>query len=253
MNQYHPIRNRDGAHTGAHQIIADLTDLGLTIPAPIAVALAALIKHQDRQPQPVDHGHVRKLYADGAPDKTITEALAYAVAYNDRRNAWTQARADLGVAVHRAILNHADDIHPQLADLADRHIDHLTRAAHLDEPLVGLVRDGRTDDAQLLATADVAATHLAKLYDINIGHLTPPGTELTVGHYTATQWQDPETVRGKDKGETLWAAWRAGIRAGGQLWYPTWDQALNTATRAWDRYKKLHPREKVSGGIVAFT
>lgn len=43
-----------------------------------------------------------------------------------------------------------------------------------------------------MATADVAATHLTKLYDINTGHLTPPGTEFTVGHYTATQWRDPE-------------------------------------------------------------
>ena len=249
-NAFHPARDRNSAHRAAHEAITDLTTLGVTIPGPATTAHAALTAHEAREPQPTTS--VRDLYRDHATDKTIDAALAYNTTYTDRRNAWTQARADLGIATIRALIDNADELHPQLAALAEPIIENITAAAKLNDGLTALVRDGRTKDAELLASADHHTTQLEHLYILYADYCTPPDIETEIGGYTATRWNNPRTVHGHTKGTTQWEAFRAGIRAGGQLWYPTWRQAVDTATAAFKQWKLEHPPEPAIGGVIAF-
>lgn len=250
-NAFHPARDRNGAHRAAHAAITDFTALGITLPRQATTAHAALTAHETRAPQPTIS--VRDLYVNNATDKSINEALAYNATHNDRRNAWTQARADLGIATIRALINNADELHPQLASLAKPIIENITAAAQLNDGLTALVRDGRTKDAELLAHAEHHTTQLEHLYALYADYCTPPDIETEFGGYTATHWSNPRTVHGHDKGDTQWEAWRAGIRAGGQLWYPTWQQAADTANAALTQWRRENPRQPAVGGITAFT
>lgn len=241
MSRFHAAVNRDSAHTNAHNAIAEFGKLNVELPKAVHDAHDALIALEARQPQQPDPNTVRALYAAGATDKAIDAALADAANHQARRNAWIQARADLGITVNQQILNHANDIHTKLAEIAAPIIEDITTAAHINEPLNALVSAGRHDDATLIANADINTEQLAHLYTLRDRYLTPPGASTTAGHYDGSVWSNPSVTHGKTRGETTTAIWRAGIRVGGNLWYPRHDQALNAATKAWSEYKRLNP------------
>ncbi|WP_396912483.1 hypothetical protein [Mycolicibacterium sp.] len=251
-NRFHAAINRESAHTNAHNAITEFGKLNVELPTAVNQAHDALIALETRRPQQPDANAVRELYATAATDKAINEALNASTNHQARHNAWIQARADLGIAVMQQMLSHSNEIHAALAAIATPIIEDITAAAKIDEPLNALVSAGRHNEATLTANAEINVAQLQHLYDLRDRYLTPPSAATSAGHYDGSVWANPSVVHGKARGETTAATWRAGIRAGGQLAFPTHTQALNTATKAWSDYKRLNPEPKAVASHAAF-
>lgn len=230
----HTHRNRDTAHTNAGDLMRRLTQQHITIPTHVTDAHSALTRHENRCPAPPDTDTIRNLYVDNATDKQLREALITHSIADTARTAWLAARADLGLAVIATAFAAINDIHPQLADRAQTHINAITAAAAEHRTIEQCVRDGDTTAAQLLADLDGHAAHLTELHKINDQYFVPPNTVLDVDGWDATVWTDPiDTNRRTNTipGSVL-DYWLTGIRNGQTLWYPSWDQAINRATQA---------------------
>lgn len=204
------------------------------------------------KPQPAAHDHVALLIADNAKPAAIDAAIAAHVGEAHRTQQHARAENVLGGRVLTAILDDRDRLHRELADRADTLIDKLHRAADITDNITDLVRAQRTDDAALVATIEPDAEQLRQLYYVRDTYLTPPTAQWSTGWWSCQHWAAPWSVEHPGAhDDTLWGTWRATIRAGGTLWFPTWEQATE-ASQAHEPTELLPPVNPVRGNNSTF-
>ena len=78
-----------------------------------------------------------------------------------------------------------------------------------------------------MACADSDAAELRDLYALRDRYLTPSGSHWSTGWWSCETFSNPWDISGRhaDHGGTLWGHWRANIRAGGRLWFATYEDA----------------------------
>jgi len=173
---------------------------------------------------------IRDAVLAGADPDVIGSALLHQLGANQLSAAWAQAATEAAYRALAAILAEREDLHAQLKIQADDAIEKLGRLATIDVPLDTLIREGRTDDARLLADKELIGGELHALYELRDVALIP-GTVRTAraGHVDATRWRNPGDVSHHLTGSSIAESFVAGLRAGGILWFPTQEQALEAA------------------------
>ena len=195
-------------NTDAEQWLQRLNDLKATPPAPLP------------------HNAVAELIADAAKAAVIDTAIAAYVGQSHRGLQHDVALNIVGRRVLDAIVADRDRIHAELAELANEVIDRLHRAAVTDESISELTRQRRNDEAHLLACIDSDAETLRSLFYIRDEYLTPSSEQWSTGWWSCAQFANPWDVKNPNvRDETPWGLWRASVRAGAQLWFPTIEEA----------------------------
>lgn len=180
---------------------------------------------QNQPPQPA-HNAVAILIADNADPATIDAAIATNVGQAHRVQQHALAANILGQRVLDALLADSERIHAELAVTAEATIERLHRAAAIDETITELTKQRRTEDAHILACIDSDAEQLRSLFYVRDAYLTSPDARWSTGWWNCKQLKNPWDVgHPQPADDTVWGVWRAQIRAGGRLWYPTVDQA----------------------------
>lgn len=208
-----------------------LADRDVELPEEVFDSFLLVDRIVEATPQQPSITAVRELYLSGVGADKINAALLADLAATKNRTEHAQAHIIAAKRTRQALLDNAEELHTQLAALAAVQISHLEAVADLDgATLDALVRDGRHDDAQALVGVDVAAAELVTLWDIRDTSLwTRDGAQ--VGQFDCSRWRDPRPVERLNWGasETLADRLIRGLRAGGELWYPTQSEAVKAA------------------------
>jgi hypothetical protein len=235
-----------------------VADRGIKFPKAVLDALAVFDRIEADTPRQPSQTAIREAILTGADQDEINALLLADLGAQRLRGEHAQARIDSAVRVLRAIRAAHDDIYPQLKALADMQIAHLEAVARLDGArLEDLVRAGRHDDAQALATVDVAAAELNTLWSMRDTFIVDRnGT--TVGMVNCSRWRDPRPVERHHRGdETLAQSLVNGLRNGGELWYPTHAEAIAAAepidANARAAAQRLAEIQRAQGFTVAVT
>lgn len=197
----------------ARTAVSRLSELGVKLAKPITDAFAVLERLEKPLQQPPRRA-LRDALIDGA-DLAELQAIALAeLTAPAIENARLAARGHAAEAVMDAIEDSAASIHKQLAERAAGAIAKLKAAADVgDVPLDRLLRDGRTEDAQFVAVAEVTAGELDRLYTLRdrlLWNKTRPVRDVS-------RWTDDRYAG---------CAFVDGLRRGGELWFPTKDEAV---------------------------
>ncbi len=219
---------RNGAVYALRGLRPQLADRGVVLNADAVDALA-LYDRLDQNP-PAAPDDLRTAILAETPPKRLNEMLLANLAATIHRSAWDQARTDAAVLVLRAIGADAE-VFEQLKALAEKQIEHLNRVDELDGArLEDLVRDGRHEDAQLVASVDVAAAELNALWDLR-GTLFYDRSGWVVGYTDASSWYDPQVAATAPMRYDADMSTRllGGLRVGARLWFPTQGEAIERA------------------------
>jgi hypothetical protein len=216
----------------AHNAVSRLAELGVNPPKAVADAYAVL-KRVEAKPVAVDRFAVRDAIITGAKPEQLRELAMVELTAPVIESAHLAARAHAAVAVTDSIQAHGDQLHRQLAKLAEAAISKLEAAAAVgDVPLARLIRDGRHTDAEAIASAEVVAAQLRELYstrDRLLWSKTRPALDVT-------RWKDPAHT-GYD--------FLPGLRKGGRLWFPDFHEAMDLAAQL---HKAGDPQVPVAAG-----
>ena len=238
--------HREGAPFRARKLLADLDHHGVQRDAQVLDAVTRLDRIESAKPAEPDPQALHDAIVGGASPAELDAIVLADLGSHRIRAAYAQARLTAAVAVLRAVLDDRDHIHEQLAEKAADCIDRLERIAALDSaPLDTLVREGRTDDARLLADAPLIGETLNQLYQIRDLALIPAGADLRPYGLDVSRWRNPDKVA-HGHGETTTELFLDGIRRGGQLWFPNvedQDEALAPLVTAHER-KAQQKRER---------
>ncbi|MGV0797174.1 hypothetical protein ABQF26_09425, partial [Mycolicibacterium elephantis] len=200
---------------------------------PLPQAVAAAVKVLDRiEANPVHDPPPHALHdaiLDGASLNQLDQLALRQLAHSRVRDAWAQARLTAAVDVLTAILAARNDIHTDLAALADECIDKLKRIADLGNTrLDTLIREGKTDAARLVADKELTGGQLNDLYQFRDVYLTPPDIDPRPHGIDCTRWREPRKVRNLH-GDNVTDTLITGLKRGGQLWYPSAAKAAEAA------------------------
>lgn len=203
-----------------------LDEFGITLNADVHRWLQRLNELKANPPQPLPHNAVAELVADAAKPAVIDAAVAAHVGQNHRIIQHDVALNISGRRVLDALLADRDRIHATLAVIANEVIDRLHRAAAVDESITELAKQRRNDEATVLACIDSDAETLRRLFVIRDEYLTPASEKWSTGWWSCATYSNPWDVKNPSpREETVWELFRAEIRAGGQLWFPTIEEA----------------------------
>jgi hypothetical protein len=251
--------NRDSAPYNVRDVLKQFAARNIKVPQSVNDARAVLDRVEAATPQEPEHDAIRKAVLAGADDDEINALLLADLGSTRLRAEYGQARIDAAGRVLRTILRAADELHPQLRELADEGIAKLTTVAELGgASLDTLVRDRRVKDAQALAELDIVATELDALYQLRDRFLTPGGAQaFTVGGaVNAGRWRDPIAAGHYATGSTLADQFVSGLRGGAGLWFPTLDEGLAVAQPIYDKLQRqaeqTAARRRSEGSTVAF-
>lgn len=223
---------RDGAQSRADNAVNRLTTRNIGLPAAVAEAVATLTRVRDARPAQPNPFTLRDLILAGANQSEIDAEVLARLGHAQHIAAWNEAVISAAVAVGRALWAAHDELCSELQQRAEVQIKHLETVAALDgETLATLLVDGRHSDAELLATVDVAATELDALYETYHHYVVEGGHQaMLVDGVDCTRWRDPRPVdhHGHSTAHTptITGAFLGGLRAGGELWFPTQTEAL---------------------------
>ncbi|BDT84605.1 hypothetical protein [Nocardia cyriacigeorgica] len=259
MNSAAQLWESVAAHRSAVELCKQLEIRKVTLPANVVEARERLDALAARKPEAPAPDLVSTLYAAGVGDAEINAAATDRVIAKEKLSGWTAAHNVAGRGLRKALHAACDDLTEQLAALAEPLIDDLHAVAEAGQgqgDLSALVLDGRHEEAERIARLDRSALELKALYDLRL-KLTPPGCGYAVGVIDCGIWRDPRPVRnglGEHRPEGLAEFYLAGIRAGGQLWFPHHQEAADMATAIYKAEEEKKPkRQEVSRGGVAFT
>lgn len=224
---------RDGMPYRAADARKQLHARGVELPEAVTAAYEVLDRITAAAPATPEPGAIRAAILDGANAATIDGLLLAELGHSRLRVEWAQARIDAAGRVLRALRQNTETVHDQLKVQAVELIDQLDHIAGLDQPLDALVLDGRHDDAQLLAQVDTIAAELDALYTIRDRFLLPSAgrpDQIAVDGINCSRWRDPRPVSRHARGNrSIAESFTDGLRAGGKLWYPTAEQAVQAA------------------------
>lgn len=223
--------------TTGFDAIAAVEALGrfeIVLPAEAAGWFAKLTELRETRPSAPAHDAVARLLADSAKPAAVDKALAAHLAAQHLANQHRLAEAIVGQRVLDAILADRGDLHRQLAEIATGHIVQLHKAAAVDDSIADLTRQGRTDDARLVATVEGDVERLRQAFHVRDSYLTPqPGPQRwSTGRWNCSAFRNPwEIQHPAMETEGLWGVWRANIKAGGQMWFPTVEEAREASAQ----------------------
>lgn len=220
---------REGAPYRARAALKQLDQHGIPLPAAVAQAVEVLDRIEATPiPDPSPHA-IHDAVLDGADLDELNGIALHQLAHSRVRDGWAQARLTAAIEVLNTLMAARDELHAQLAPLAEDHIEKLTKIANLGEVrLDELIRNGRTDDARLLADKELIATQLDKLFQFRDAILTPVSLDARPEGVDCSRWRNPRKVRNLHP-TTVTDGFIAGIQRGGQLWYPSADEAAAAA------------------------
>lgn len=223
---------------------------GLELPKDASHWVQRLTELRSNRPEAPPHNAVAKLFADNAKAGDIEKAIAAHLGHSHRRNQHSEAETIAGARALNAIREHRDELHAQLATIAAELIDRLHRAAQISEDIRELSRQRRTAEAHLIATAEDDAAELHDLYEVRNNYLTAPGSHWATGWWDCQTFRNPWDIgagKSDHDGATLWTAWAASIRAGGTLWFPTFEEATAASqAREPDMTPPIDPRRETA-------
>jgi len=218
---------REGAPSHVRSIAADFTNRGIALPTEITEALTHLDTIEAARPEQAGPIDLTNAYLDGATPKQIDTLAVAAATSTIRATAWREARIKQALRTLRLFPAYGDELTHALAELAAPLIANLEHAATIDAELGALVRAGRHDDAAIIGRIDIDAEELQCLYSIR-GTVTT-GAVWMVDWTDCSQWKDPHKLDTVEYHGTATDRYRAGIRAGAGLWFPTPDEAVAQA------------------------
>jgi|SRR5690625_4178326 len=227
----------------ARETIRELTDRKVKLDAVVLDKVAALDALDALHPEEPRADAVDVAYAAGDPDGAHTAALQQ-LTYEARRQAWHRAQKAASAAVLESVITHRDTIHEQLRTHADKLIARLEAAAAVEDiGLDRLLRDGREQDAKTVADAPWCESELKRLYALRDMRLRRPRETYGTRLVDTGMWRDPRTVRGTT---TL----LAGLRAGGELWFPTIEDAAAAASPIQAELDAAHQPAPRAGSVA---
>lgn len=210
----------DGAPFRARNLLADLDGHGVQLDAPVLNAVENLDRIEAGKPAETDPQALRDAIVDGATPAQLDALVLAELGSHRVRTAYEQARLVAAVRILNAILDDRDSIHEQLAEHAHECIEKLERINALDgAPLDTLIREGRTEDARLVADASITGETLNALYQIRDLALTPADAELRPYGFDVSRWRSPAAVQ-HGHGTTVAEVLLDGLSRGGRLWFP---------------------------------
>jgi len=206
----------------------------IVLPKPVAEAVQLWQEITASRPAEPSVDALRDLVIGKADEATLGAALLLDLGSARLQTAWSTACTTTASRALALLLEHADEIHIQLAVLADDLIADLVRVAEIgDTPMNTLVREGRHDEARLVADVDHTAAELNELYDIVQRCLTT--RPLTVNGYSCQKFRNGPEVANHIRGGVT-EAFLSGLRGGGVLYFPKPAEAIANAARYWDEY-----------------
>lgn len=183
----------------------------------------------------LNDGHAAALSA--AQERAVADKLEYA---------YEEAGEVLGKQTVAAIRADADRITAELRPRAVERITKLETLAAETRNLNQLVRAGETELAQTLAEVDVTAAELNELYALRnkmYGRKQKWGGEGTV--FESSTWMNYHVVDGNlSFSMTPSERYLAGLRAGGELWYPTPEESKENAADLESEFQELSMHER---------
>lgn len=215
------IRDRFAAH-------------GIRPPAEVQAALDRLDTHDaNRPPYPTVQDRLQA-NLDGDYQRAADLAVQSAAA-DLAREAWAEARAQLGLQAMAAWTGCGNQLTKRLQKIAGPLIEQLEQAAGLDDvtDLAALIRAGRDADYQLAARLDLIAADLAALFQLRRDVTTDADYGQESHGVHCGVWQDPRLVPAlpqRDQGSSR-AYYLAGIRGGAGLWFPLPAEAEQQAAK----------------------
>ena len=235
--------NADSAYR-LRAILAALNDRNITLPDPVNVAVQ---RHQavvSNTPAPQPLSALRDAIIDGAGPEELGGILLADLGSARLLAAHNEALTHTAHTALEQLLIHRDPVHAQLAQRANELIAKLHATAVIDVPINTLIREGRHEDAKLVADVDHSAAELNALFDLRDHHLVPGGFRtLTVGHINCARWRNAPDIDGYLRGG-ITDGFLSGLRAGGDLWYPTAEEAIAAAQTYWDDYVVVETERK---------
>lgn len=194
----------------------------------VTAAAAELDRVEGIKPAPVTPADLAAMFSDpkATPDQIILTAAEVST-LGSRSEAWRQSWISTASAGLAAISDETAQIVEALRPAAEAHLEVLRWYAALDVTDVSLLlRDRRTEDAQKAAAAPVAFGKWEVLMSVR----------ATVSRFDWSRcgrWSNPEHVATELEGSRLTGLdlMLAGVRAGGQIWWPTLEQATEVTAR----------------------
>jgi len=231
------------AHDKLRSAIASLNENGVPISPAVAGAVKELERVASLKPAEVGPADLTALFADPKAKPADLIILAATVStLGSRRDAFGAALRAAAADGLRLIAEETADIVEALRPAAEGHLDIIRWFAQEGSPDVSaLVRAHRTDDAQKAATAPLAYADWQALVKMR--------RDLSGKRFDwskAGTWSNPEHVAeamAYKKQLVGLDHFTAAIRAGGQLWWPTMDQAAEVSARVVDAEDKANAEE----------
>jgi hypothetical protein len=221
--------NRPGAARRAMALAADLTRAGVNVPdVTAAEKLVAALVARTRAVESdaaVRSRHVAALLADPAAD---VEAMAVAeVAAGVQRSLLAEARDRAAGDFVAVVLANSDAlvlaVREAIFDPAAEELAATAAATRSTDNVGDLLRAGRTDDANALAAAPIAAERVALALGLRRRIY---GARSGIDDLPCAVWRNPDVPdRAGLNGLTGADRLLAGLRDGGQLWLPTYAEA----------------------------
>ncbi|MBX7433480.1 hypothetical protein JDV09_15370 [Mycobacterium sp. Y57] len=222
----------DNSGFDAIQAAQSFDRFAVELPDDAVTALHKLMELRQSQPEDPPRDTVAHLIADSAKPNVIDAAIAAHVGANHRQQQHRVAETLTGRRVLAAIMADRARLHTELAVTADELIDRLHRAALITESVVDLARAKRPDDAHLLAVIESDAAELKDLYVLRDRYLTADGARWSTGWWSCQHWRTPwDHGHVADHDSSQWGAWRAVIRAGGNLWFVPIEEATAASAK----------------------
>ena len=255
--------NRTAAAWTARQATSEFTSRDIKLPKSVTDRLRHLDLVEARKPTEIPANAIREAYYRLDDDQAIEQIALQHTTFHLRQGGHTQAVADAGVAVLVALREARSTLHPKLADLAAGYIAHIEKSVEIDTELDVLIRANRHDDARVVAEKDVVAAKLDALYLVRDLYLTGKGkdgigdADYGVAQFNCGRWRDPVKVMYHVReAHSIYEAYYHGIKAGGQLWFPTAEQAQAEARPVYDKWYRQEQQRRSAqsgvGGVAAF-
>lgn len=234
-----------------------LDGFGVELPPEATRWLNKLNELRANPPAETPRNRVAELIADSAKPAEVDRALAYSVSQNLRAGQHRLAQQIVGARMLDEVMRDRDRLHRELKVTADDLIGRLHEAATITETVIELTRERRTDEAHLVATIESDVGELRALYDLRDNYLTPAHARWDAGQWSCRYFANPWHVRHPAPGGSgQWDHWKAYIKAGAELWYPSFEEAAEAVnahqlTPAPYASELVTPTAKLSGQVFA--
>lgn len=245
VSPYRPASSGSEIHN-FRTAIKQLHGHAVELPPKVTDAVAALDRIEARKPVEPASTSIHDAFVDELADSEIDQIAHARSTFHHRRDGWNQAVITAAKRGLTAIRKSADELHEQLRTQAEAIITRLNEIAKIgDVPLDTLIREGRHDEAKLLASKGIDVAALGKLYQLQRS-VVWRGREFGYGTTDCSQYRNP-AILGINLNDVV-----ASLRNGAELWYPTPDEAQDAAAPI-VRRAEAERKEREAGKPQNFT